>query len=533
MLRGVTACVSRSADRHEMEGRAFSWGQGLIRLAGLVALASATVATTLPGGAAIAASPTGRPFALPHNGAGLTGSDQRGVAYRPGVGRLTGRRFVRTAPRSRLFYTGWGGWEPTIGIDARGTIFYGSYSTNLKPLVIRSRDGGRTWTDVSPPNVAASLDPYLWLDPLTGRIFDVNLQPSVTCAPVSMSDSQGRTWTTSNACGESDHETVFGGPAPVGSTQPTGYPHVVYYCAISGGALAGGSTYTGCLKSLDGGTTWQPAGAPAYPPRVVTSFSSGGPYCDGGVGHGIVDSSGTAYLPRAWCGPPYLSISSDEGLSWRQVEITTNPALSIPADGDHEAGVAVDGRGNVYYSWVAQNHHPYLAISRDGGDHWARPVDVMPPGVTQISAFTIEIQAGRPGHVDMLYVGTPSPPRTPVANQVWTAYLLQSGDALSPRPLYYATALSNPRTNYLWKGACGDIRCGNMGDFLRLELDKQGRPWAALVDACPVTPGAPGKQCGPVCSGLDNGCPNDPSLTEPRGEAVVGTLVQPRGRPRH
>lgn len=483
-----------------------------------VALAAAAVCL-VPATVHAAAGP---PYGTPSNGDGRGGSDQLGVAYRAtSSGPVPVNVPASHLPQSRLYYTGWGAWEPTLGVDAEGRLFYGSYSTNLSPIVLRSSDGGSTWANVTPPVFKFSLDPYLWVDPGTGRVFDVNLQPTVTCPPIAFSDTGGRNWATSLVCGEADHETIFGGPAPAGGTPPSGYPHVVYYCAISGGATAGGSTLTACSKSLDGGRIWLPTGAPPYPPHIALG-APGGPVCDGGVGHGIVGPDGAVYLPRAWCGPTYLAISHDEGRTWTRVRIATSPSLSIPADGDHETGVAADAAGNLYYTWVASNHHPYLSISRDGGRHWSAPLDVLPPGVTEMSAFTTEVVAQDPGRIALLFVGTADPPDTPPAQSSWNAYLLESTTALSPEPLLHAVSLNDPRANPLWKGSCDDTRCGNMGDFLDLVIGPDGRPWAALVDACPGS----ANNCVPVCGTLDNGCPTTPSLTTPRGEGAIGTVVR-------
>src|SRR4051795_13126121 len=101
-----------------------------------------------------------------------------------------------------------------------------------------------------------------------------------------------------------------------------------------------------------------------------------------------------------WCGPPYVAVSHDEGSSWTQVKIADKPQLGFSdADGGfpHESGVAADRAGNLYYAWVADDGHPYLAISRDGGGTWGTPMDMMPPGVDRLSPFTASIDAADPG----------------------------------------------------------------------------------------------------------------------------------------
>ena len=103
---------------------------------------------------------------------------------------------------------------------------------------------------------------------------------------MSYSDDEGETWTTLTVCGQFDHQSLFGGP-PATST-PTGYPHVVYYCAISGGALADSSTVTGCSRSRDGGLTFVPTESLPYPPRQAPpEHAEYNQWCDGAAGHGI------------------------------------------------------------------------------------------------------------------------------------------------------------------------------------------------------------------------------------------------------
>jgi hypothetical protein len=100
--------------------------------------------------------------------------------------------------------------------------------------------------------------------------------------------------------------------------------------------------------------------------------------------------------------------------------------------------------------------------------------------------------------------------------------MMESTTALARRPLFYAAAINNPRTNPLWRGAsCGDLRCGNMGDFLDLVIGPTGHPWASLVDGCP----GKANHCVPDCGGLDNSCPSRPSTNTTRGEGAVGTVV--------
>jgi hypothetical protein len=453
----------------------------------------------------------GRPAYDSANTDGQVGSGHGAVTYKSG-----GRRARQAGkPDARLFRTGYGGWEPTLGLSEEGTIFYAARNSNVDPEPLRSKDGGRTWTAV-PPKTAGmrrhqtSLDPYLWVDRSTGRVFTSDIGPTITCSPLSFSDNAGESWETTLACGATDHQNVFGGPPPPGAARPEGYPNVVYFCAISGGALADTSTFTGCSRSLDGGATFVPTDEPAFPPRTSPGTTDW-PYCDGGSGHGIVDAEGTAYVPRAWCREPYVAISRDEGDSWEQVQVSDKltPASEEEASGPHEAGVAADSEGNLFFTWVAEDHHPYLAVSRDGGRTWGEPLDVLPPGVDRVSAFTASVDAGGPGKVAAVLMGTEDPPDTASEETTWNGYVVTSATALGRDPTFFAAAVNDPDTNALWRGDCGDVRCGNIGDFLDVVVGPDGDPHAALVDSCP---------------GDQDEC-TDFTVTTPRGEAVLSRVV--------
>jgi hypothetical protein len=452
-------------------------------------------------------------YGVPSNGDGTERAGGRAVAYHPGGRLIQSASVLAQAPSARLFFNGYGGWEPSLGLDRQGTILYAAENSNSDAEFIRSRDGGRTWSPVNPPGDRITLDPYMYTDPQTGRVFYTNQVP-LSCPKVWFSDDQGDTWTPSAICGEFDNQVIYGGPAPAAGPKPAGYPNVTYYCAIEAVATASASTSTECSKSLNGGLVWTPTGQPAYPPQPHPSPSDPSfPFCNGAVGHhGAVGPDGTVYQPRMWCGHPYVAISHDEGSTWTRVQIAPGAAL-LAQDGTPtaQASAAVDTAGNVYFSWVGANHHPYMAVSRTGGRTWSTPIDLLPPGVRQVSGFNTSIVAGGRGRVAMLYMGSKQSPTTPAAATTWNGYVIETSGALDTDPVLYAASVNNPTTTPLNRGACGDVRCNVAGDFMDLVIGPDGAPWASLVDQCP--PGYP--------------CPINATtqVITPRGEAVLGHLV--------
>lgn len=399
-----------------------------------------------------------------------------------------------------LHQVGTSSFEPTIGITSDGSVFYYPASALGLPepvSVARSQDQGATWTILTPSlgpleTHPYSQDPYLFVDPATDRILaeDLLLVPP-TCGMMSISDDLGQTWTHSQSgCGVLDHVTIFSGPS---KTTPTlGYPHLLYRCAISGGAVAGASSMVACQRSADGGLTWLNPGAPAFtfvPGAADPVAPNEGPAqaCYGGNGHGVTDADGTVYLPRGHCGQPWLAISEDEGLTWETVQVSDlGNACDPNGFCEHDAGLAVDPDGTVYYSWVTRDRWLMLAHSTDGGRTWSEPTNVTAPGLNE--AALVQMTAGGAGKLAFAYLGSASSPRGEFSpaeydGTTWDAYLAVTYDALADRPTFLSAQL-NPPGDPLVRGACGPLRCGPVFDFIDVRIGPDGAPWAPYVDGC-------------------------------------------------
>jgi hypothetical protein len=410
-----------------------------------------------------------------------------------------GRPARAGAGRGETYPTGTLAAEPTLGIDADGAIYYQAIAVGTGPLegvVMRSDDEGRTFKEISPRlgpgrRHAATFDPFLHLDRETGRVFTVDLT-LVGCSTASSTDDGGATWAIGKACGLTDHQNVFTGP-PVTSTT-VGYPNVVYYCAIDAGLLAAFGTATSCLKSLDGGVSFARTGAPAFTddPRQEGGILGIPGHCGGATGHGFADDEGVVYLPRGWCGQPYLAISRDEGLTWQRVQVAENgvPVNEAAQIEEHEAAVAADAAGTIYYVWTARDRLPYLATSSDGGQTWSAPVLVSPPGVTEASLPSVAV--GDEGRIAIAYIGSTEAPGGPApdgsgteyAGATWHGYLTTSVDADEATPTFHTVTVNDPG-DPLVRGSCGIPRCQQQFDFIDVEIAPDGTPWTALADGCP------------------------------------------------
>ena len=367
--------------------------------------------------------------------------------------------------------------EPTVGVDKSGTAFFPAATFDgpgglADTRMLRSTDGNRTWTDVTSEPVAGedfpvTLDPYVYVDEDSGRVFDLDLY--VGSAYLSYSDDQGQTWQTNPAASGdfvNDHQTLFAGPAPAGfTTTDPKFPEILYYCF---NRVADSS----CGRSLDGGRTFTKTGLPAY----LGFDPAAGGLCGGLHGHVATDPAGRVLLPKGHCGFPWVSLSEDAGTTWKQVQVSDT--VDMP---DNQSSVASDAAGNLYYVWYdSRDKLPYLATSTDHGMTWSDPLMIAPPGVHEVQWPTV--YAGDDGRIVVGFPGT----RVNDENddtRPWDYYVTISTNALDANPLFVSN-IANPQGDPVHRGDCPG-RCGNMLDFLDVTVSPaDGFAWATVVDTC-------------------------------------------------
>jgi hypothetical protein len=382
-------------------------------------------------------------------------------------------------------------FEPTLGVDRDGVAYMAAGAFDgprglPRTKVLKSVDGGVTWAESGPRAPAgdttippATLDPYVYVDEETGRVF--NLELNLACSTLSFSDDQGATWLTNPlGCGQfvNDHQTIVAGNARAGLVT-AGYPNVLYYCFNR-------VTDASCSRSLDGGVVWAPTGSPSFP-----GYEVGDPYdkfgipglCGGLHGHAVTDGDGRLFIPKSHCGLPTLAVSEDGGTTWRRTVVTTALPTGEAHVGEHHS-VTVDDAGNVYYLfWDDGRQKLWLAVSTDHGATFGEPRMVAPPGVAQ--ANLPALTAGAAGHIAFQFPGTtvddPDDEQRP-----WNSYMVVSTNATDAEPLFMSTTANDP-DDPIHRGDCNG-RCAGMFDFLDIVVSPvDGGFWAAVTDTCTAT----------------------------------------------
>ncbi len=370
--------------------------------------------------------------------------------------------------------------EPSIGVNYKsGAVFLQAGFETDK--VIFSPTGKATWTDVSTPLQAVSLDPILYSDVANGRVFVSQL--TGLNSSTSFTDDDGKTYLPTTGGGIPsgvDHQSIGSGPYPKGGVaRPlTPFPNAVYYCSQS-------LVTAFCSRSDTGGVAFG-VGSPLFTE------------CDGAIhGHVRVSPDGTVYVPNSNCGGKQgFAVSTDAGLTFtvRTVPGSSGPnALSDPS-------VAAGADNTTYFGYVDGDGHPKVAVTRDRGVHFTEPVDVGARFGIQNAAFPAVI-AGDGTRAAIAFLGTTTPgdSQKPAFGQdgdVYTgaAYHLYIATTYD-RGAHWSTVdatgkdpVQRGRICQLGTTGCmddnGDSPDRNLLDFMDIQLDKQGRVLVGWADGC-------------------------------------------------
>ncbi len=384
--------------------------------------------------------------------------------------------------------TGVDGPEPSIGITSSGCMFFVAMAK-----VMRSCDAGESWEDVANyASAPTTSDPYLWVDPVTDRIFNIQMVGLATTW-IGWSDDDGDNWLgnphDSGPIPLNDHIKLASGPwtdsgyGVIGQGNPT-YSEAVYFCYNK---LAGIFCYT----SFDGGQSFE-VGGQIY--GLATT--------NGGL-HGAITTApdGTVYLPPRVSTPTVL-VSKDSGLTWDTKTMGTDAGTPDPRKNTE---VGTDSESNAYHIWTGADFGVYLSRSTDSGETWEQESIRLSPNEIISTTFP-QIDAGDPGRIAVTYLGSENSSvlgETDLDGNPWNGnghlapanvryylYVTFSLNALDENPVFHTKRISQDPVQIgaicLNSGDCRDIGGSNRNllDFNDLTIDLQGRVYIAFADGC-------------------------------------------------
>ncbi|MHB8585422.1 MAG: sialidase family protein [Thermoplasmatota archaeon] len=403
--------------------------------------------------------------------------------------------------------------EPSMGIAPNGDIFADS-ATNFGPLqALRSTDGGHTWKSLGiplapypdyDPDLAVSSDGSVWLDELTQTETPAGAAPSPAplCAAASVSRDSGNTWSQPNpyACFPPGSDRQYIIPTKGGEAYMYLHQNEVE------------ASYQGVSKTTDYGATWTPQGWGDGPTSTNPSpdfLASGSDWGGGGFWNaktGSVYMTFTYFtgqfpqsdlpvsvpgLPSNFSWHPAYSVSHDGGKTWHLAMLPT--AGGAPDGGLSLVVGAADSAGNVYIAWAEadgkdqQDMHVYLAVSKDDGGSWSKPVQI---DVGNHSKIMPAITAGAPGHVAVAYYEADEHgyPTNLTLQAHWNITLAWTADALAATPTFEHGQMSThtPRLGTICADGDGCYRSRQqLLDYFALKTTPDGRVasvWTSTQD---------------------------------------------------
>ena len=393
-------------------------------------------------------------------------------------------------------------FEPTIGVTLQDNVYMTSWGTGsggataiiqCTNLVTMTNISDYNCTDVGPPFVPNSNDPYLYVDLWTDALMKFDMH-ALTGMTVEFSTNEGDSWRGPTAITwpytVQDHQTITSAPYPA-----YGYDTTYVFC------VNGNFPAPLCSSSFDSGVTWTPEqqGAP--------------PGCNSGglTGHLAGSGDGNFYRGNPSCSGAGYSVyrSTNGGLDWTEHILPTETSGQADTWNFEEVAVAADDSDNVHAAWIGLDNLPYYSYSQDEGDTWSDPIMIAPPGVNGTGFITLT--AGSEGRMAAGYIGTTN------GGSTWNGYMSVVTDAFHDNSLITTVAVNmpdDPLENA--KEDCGYDRCGGFGDFIDIVVDQYGRPWFGLAHN-------PSGETG-ILATFAHG----PSL---RGDTVEGLAPLPLGGP--
>jgi hypothetical protein len=165
-----------------------------------------------------------------------------------------------------------------------------------------------------------------------------------------------------------------------------------------------------------------------------------------------------------------------------------------------------------------------MSISRDGAQHWSKPITISPKGLK--NDVMPWIVAGTPGRVGVVWYGSTMGHNKqnqygpdPVDTATWNLYYAESINALAKHPTFGMTKVSDHPVKYgdISTGGLGGTQDRSLGDFMQVQMGLNGQAVISYVDdtsadrnqdTCGGCGETPAEAAGPVMIAYQNKGPS-------------------------